>query len=183
MQPELKKAALLLGLGIFAICFAGMMLEADGLVIIISHFLPGFLYSLLLIHYSEFSETASNKFFFIVLSSVAFILCVAFVDLGSGARMASAIKLIIASAAGAVMLKTCYDHFYAHQVTGRSSFVLPAFTGAIASIPSAICVYFYRSPGFEETWMQMLLYAGIFSLFPVWLYFMSVLIVRTDHGE
>lgn len=183
MQPELKKAGLFLGIAIFILCWIGIYFEIRPLVFIVSHFLPGLLFSLIILHYSEYTDTVFNRFLFIVLSTVIFILCVFFINLNSENKMATAIRLIIASSIGAVLLKTCYDHFYAHKLKNNATFVFPLLTGFLSSLPAAIAIYFYKSPGWEGQWMNMLLYTGVFSIFPIWMYLMSNLIVRTDHGQ
>lgn len=183
MQPELKKGSLLLGFALFLLCFIGVLFETGPFVVIVSHFLPGFAYSLLLLHYSEYNETISNKFFFIVLSSVIYIVCVLFIDLNSDVRIITSIKMIIAASLGAVLLKACYDHFFARNLKTNSTFILPMIGGALASLPSAICLYFLNNTGIEDSLIQMLLYTGIFSIFPLWLYLFSIQVVRTDHGD
>lgn len=183
MQPELKKAGFFLGLSFFILCWVGMYFDIGLLVILMSHFLPGLAFSLIILHYSEYTDTIFNRFLFIFLLTVIYILAVFFVDLRSDNKMATAIRLLIASSVGAVLLKACYDHFYALKIKNNATFIYPFFIGLLSSIPAAIAIYFYKSPGWEGSLINMLLYTGIFSIFPLWIYLMSVLIVKTDHGQ
>lgn len=183
MQPELKKAGFLLGLVLFIICWVGMFFEQGTVVIIASHFLPGLAFSLLILHYSEYIDTIFNRFLFIFLLTLIYILAVFFVDVDSDNKMGTAIRLLIASSVGAVMLKVCYDHFYALKLKNNATFVMPFLAGLVSALPAAVAIYFYKSPGWESKMMNMLLYTGIFSIFPIWMYLMSVLIVKTDHGQ
>jgi hypothetical protein len=180
LKADMIKQSIYAGLILFGICLLGMILNFGALVVILSHFLPGLIIGYLIILSITHQVSDAKKLLFIFLSTGIHIACVFFVDVFSDHEIWTPIKLIIASSVGALLLTLAYDLLIVKTVSFIDSFLLPFTTGIIASTLSALSIYYILQVGFEQNVLEGFLWAGIFSIFPIWYYLLARLI-KTRH--
>jgi hypothetical protein len=168
MRSDIIIQSFLGGLLLMGTCFLGMIIGAGALVVIISHFLPGLVFAFLLVQNIIDKVSGKRKVLFVLLSTAIHIACVFFVDVANENKIATPIKLIIASSFGALLLSLAYDFLIVGRLKTIRTFVVPLALGVLASLLSAFCLYYLHQVDFEQDYLETLLWAGIFSVFPIW---------------
>ena len=148
----------------------GMMTNLGSLVVILSHFMPGLILGALLIHIIPKKVPEKKKIMFVAISTVIHILCALFVNVGDGHEVWTPIKLLIASSIGALLLSLTYDIIMGKKVSLLQTILLPFIYGILASVLSAFCLFYIDRIKVEQDLLENFLWAGIFSIFPLWFY-------------
>jgi hypothetical protein len=167
MRSDIIIQSFLGGLLLMGTCFLGMIMGAGALVVIVSHFLPGLVFAFLLVQNFIDKVSGKKKALFVLFSTAIHIACVFFVDVANENK-ATPIKLIIASSFGALTLSLVYDSLIFRRLKIIRTFVLPLVLGFLSSLLSAFCLYYLHQVDFEQDYIETLLWAGIFSVFPIW---------------
>ena len=154
------------------------MINLGSLVILLSHFLPGLILGFLLIQSITHQVSDKKKILFVLSSTGIHMACAFFVDVVHEDEIWTSIKLIIASSLGALLLALAYDLIIMKMISLRQTILLPFTIGIVASVLSAFCMHYMHQVGFEQSLLEGFLWAGIFSIFPLW-YYLFALNIKT----
>ena len=178
METDIRTSSFLVGLVIFALCLIGIISKAGQFVLVISNLLPGLVFGVLLMAYTGDSTRYRNKLIFVMLSTVIYILLFFFINIKSYDKIVTSLKLIAASSLGAVTLKTCYDFLTNRNMNLKETLLLPFVFGFISSLLSAFCMYKLHYVDLKHYVIEVLVWAGMFIIFPIWQLLFSINIKR-----
>lgn len=180
MKTDITIQSFYAGLILFGLCFIGMMINLGSLVVILSHILPGLILGFLIAQSITHKVSNKKQMLFVIFSTGIHIACVFFVDVVREDEIWTSIKLIIASSVGALLLALVYDLIIVKTVSFVQTFLVPFTIGILASVLSAFCMYYMQRVGFEQRLLEGFLWAGIFSIFPLW-YYLFARIIKTRY--
>ena len=180
MRTDITIQSFLSGLLLLGACFLGMMTGVGALVVIVSYFWPGLVFAFLLLQHLSEQVSAKKKVLLVLFSTAIHIACVFFVDVAHGDEVWTPVKLVMASSIGALLLSLAYDLLLFRRMRIIKTLVVPLLFGFIASLLSAFCLYYLHQVDFQQHELEILLWAGVFSIFPIW-YSLMALNIKTRH--
>jgi hypothetical protein len=161
------------GLLLFILCTLSMIAKIGVLLLVISHFLPGFLLGILLIETIAHSISSKQQVIFTLLSTSLYIVCVFLTNIAKDDKTETPVRLILSSSIGALLLSLFYDLVFKQPISLRKTFLLPLISGFIASLLSAFCLYYFHKVEYDQYILESVVYSGIFTIFPIWYCFFT----------
>jgi hypothetical protein len=162
------KNSLRCGLGIFAVCALLLSLGAGWPLFWFVFLVPGIWYGIVL---SADVESKYSPVLFVVISAALYIACFFVVSPGRDYDFLIP-RMFLASATGSLLLFSSYYLIISRNFLFWRTLLYSSLTGVISAIPASVCYHYFA----ETRGESMLLYIGIFSIYPFWQIAFSILI-------
>ncbi|MBS1525856.1 MAG: hypothetical protein JST19_09430 [Bacteroidetes bacterium] len=169
-MENLAKSSLVTGFWLFLICALLVLLNA-GYVLMWITLSPGLIFAICVVTYIPENINWFRQLALVILSGSIYITCYYFLQIVDEKGVCS--RLILLSGIGAFALKLCYDILILKSVSITRTLALPLALGIGTAIPSAICMNYFLVT------KNVLLYAGVFLIYPLWYCGMGALIARS----
>ena len=165
------KASVLLGLFIYTVCVSGLLFQEATMVMMFSLLFPGLLFGLSsLLHRRKIGLL--KRILFVVLCVLTYILSLIVADLKNFDHKLSALKIVLASIVGAILIKLWNDLLSKNRLSFRNTFAIPFTIGFGSSLISATSAFVLDKIEPYQGWNN-LVWFGLFSIFPLWQISMS----------
>lgn len=177
LKQRLPISALSSGIFIFGLCMLGSWTNSIALLLITTYLLPGLAFGLLVAYYIASNTPYWKVFTLVFLFSAIYTGLVFLIKLPDGENKIVALRLIAASSIGALATSLTYQILMVGKIIRKKSLLQALIFGFIASLPCAVFCYFLDEIAYDDKVLENLLWAGIFSIYPLW-YFLIALHLR-----
>jgi hypothetical protein len=174
LQKDISIASLRLGLAIFLLIAIMLFCGGGYFSLFIALIVPGVGYGMVLAASVENPRSDLRTIFFIIVSMFINVFCVwrIYIDFMDNESYAS-MKVVTYSTIAAVVLSICFDRLIVGRFSLYYTIAMPALLGIAASLCSAGCMYLLMTGQYNE-FISGLLWIGMFTIFPLWLYFFGL---------
>ncbi len=165
-----QKVILILGLFVFSLAFVGMVTQWSSMVWLFIVCFPGFLLGFITALFKKSTNIQRVLFFF--TSGLLYFLTIYLIEIGTIEKNLAPLKILLASSVNAVILQILFDLIFKEKILLLYSFKKPFIFGLIASVIPTIAA-FSQERYWILHWTHVFIWAGLFSIFPLWFFFFA----------
>lgn len=174
---RLVKASLTSGISVYVICMISVLLGADFLALLVITFLVGPIYVIILLLNS--SKVSTFRALVFLLTSIGlYYLVIYFLNIHNYMDHFLPYKIMVASTLASVLLFMAYGLCLSEFQW--KNMLIATWAGVNTSLISAIAAFGFRYLNNNDHALFSLLALGLFSIFPLWQYRFSKLLIKTN---
>lgn len=172
----LPKTLLIAGCFIFLFAILGMLYQEAIMVILFTLLIPGPTLGFIISFFKK--STFIYRLIFFLTAIGIYVLTLYLIDIKNIDYKLSPLRILFASTLSAVLLQLFFDIIFKTKINFIDTFFRPAFFGFIASILTTTAAFFFKEAP-TTGWLTILLWLGLFSIFPIFFFLFGKQLVDT----